>query len=76
MVLEIYVTPDDDINATEQEGSEATDLEAGNVVGFQIAMPDFDTAPQAYRGYRGCRLVVGADQGEFQRLKLSLLHLL
>ena len=51
MVLEIYVTPYDDIIATDQEGSLATDLEAGNVIGFQIAMPDFDTAPQAYRGY-------------------------
>ena len=47
MVLEIYVTPYDDIIATDQEGSLATDLEAGNVIGFQIAMPDFDTAPQA-----------------------------
>ena len=51
MVLEIYVTPYDDIIATEQEGSVATDLLFGNVIDFQIAMPDFDTAPQAYRGY-------------------------
>lgn len=50
-VLEIYITPYDDIIPTDQEGSIATDLEAGNVIGFQIAMPDFDTAPTEYRGY-------------------------
>ena len=50
-VLEIYVTPYDDIIFCDQAGSVATDLEAGNIIGLQIAMPDFDTAPQEYRGY-------------------------
>ncbi len=50
-ILEIYVTPYDDIIATDQEGSVVTDLEAGNVIGFQIAMPDFDEEPAKYRGY-------------------------
>ena len=50
-VLEIYVTPYDDIIFADQEGSRATDLEAGNIIGLQIAMPDFDEAPQKYRGY-------------------------
>lgn len=50
-VLEIYVTPYDDIIFADQEGSRATDLEAGNIIGLQIAMPDFDEAPQQYRGY-------------------------
>ena len=50
-VLEIYVTPYDDIIFSDQAGSVATDLEAGNIIGLQIAMPDFDTAPQEYRGY-------------------------
>ncbi len=50
-ILEIYVTPYDDIIFADQEGSRATDLEAGNIIGLQIAMPDFDEAPQQYRGY-------------------------
>ncbi|MDE2703687.1 MAG: hypothetical protein OXI35_01360, partial [Gemmatimonadota bacterium] len=50
-VLEIYVTPYDDIVFSDQAASVATDLEAGNIIGFQIAMPDFDEAPQQYRGY-------------------------
>ena len=50
-ILEIYVTPYDDIIFADQEGSVATDLEAGNIIGLQIAMPDFDEAPQQYRGY-------------------------
>ena len=50
-VLEIYVTPYDDIIFADQEGSVATDLEAGNIIGLQIAMPDFDEEPLKYRGY-------------------------
>ena len=50
-ILEIYVTPYDDIIFADQEGSRATDLEAGNIIGLQIAMPDFDEEPQKYRGY-------------------------
>ena len=50
-ILEIYVTPYDDIIFADQEGSVATDLEAGNIIGLQIAMPDFDEEPQKYRGY-------------------------
>ncbi len=50
-VLEIYVTPYDDIIFTDQGGSVATDLETGNIIGLQIAMPDFDEEPQTYRGY-------------------------
>ncbi|MDE2809847.1 MAG: hypothetical protein OXN90_15635 [Gemmatimonadota bacterium] len=50
-ILEIYVTPYDDIIFVDQEGSRATDLEAGNIIGLQIAMPDFDEAPREYRGY-------------------------
>ena len=50
-ILEIYVTPYDDIVFSDQAASVATDLEAGNIIGLQIAMPDFDTAPQEYRGY-------------------------
>ena len=50
-ILEIYVTPYDDIIFSDQEGSVATNLEAGNIIGLQIAMPDFDEAPQQYRGY-------------------------
>ena len=38
-ILEIYVTPYDDIIFADQEGSRATDLEAGNIIGLQIAMP-------------------------------------
>ena len=50
-ILEIYVTPYDDIIFADQESSVATDLEAGNIIGLQIAMPDFDEEPQKYRGY-------------------------
>ena len=50
-ILEIYVTPYDDIIFADQESSRATDLEAGNIIGLQIAMPDFDEEPQKYRGY-------------------------
>ena len=50
-MLEIYVTPYDDIVFSDQAASVATDLEAGNIIGLQIAMPDFDTAPQEYRAY-------------------------
>ena len=50
-ILEIYVTPYDDIIFADQDGSRATDLEAGNIIGLQIAMPDFDEEPREYRGY-------------------------
>ena len=50
-ILEIYVTPYDDIVFSDQAASVATDLEPGHIIGFQIAMPDFDEAPQQYRGY-------------------------
>lgn len=51
MILEIYVTLYDDIIWSDQSASVVTDLEAGSIIGFQIAMPDFDTAPQEYRAY-------------------------
>lgn len=50
-VLEFYVTPFDDLIWNNQDDSKVSELFPGKVVGLQLAMPDFDTEPSAYRAY-------------------------
>lgn len=50
-VIEMYVTPFDNLVWNDPAGSDQTDLVAGNMVGFQISVPDFDTAPSAYHAF-------------------------
>lgn len=50
-VLEIYVTPFEDLIWSDESATTIVDLEPGKVIGFQIAVPDFDTAPGEYRAY-------------------------
>jgi len=50
-VLEFYATPFDDCIWNSPEDSRATTLASGNIIGFQISIPDFDTEPAAYRAF-------------------------
>jgi hypothetical protein len=50
-VVEFFLTPFDDCIWNSPEDSQATDLTAGKIIGFQISIPDFDTEPSAYRAF-------------------------
>ena len=47
-VIEFYVTPFDELLWEDQSGSQVSRLEAGNLIGFAIDMPDFDESPGSY----------------------------
>ncbi|MFP6647017.1 MAG: hypothetical protein VCF24_26165 [Candidatus Latescibacterota bacterium] len=49
-ILEFYVTPFDDLVLSEDD-SQVSPLTPGKVIGLQIAMPDYDTAPLDYQAY-------------------------
>ena len=50
-LLEFYVTPFDDLIWNSPEDSKAPPLASGNIIGFQISIPDVDTEPAAYRAF-------------------------
>ena len=50
-VLEFYVTPFDDLIETSPDSSRISPLYPGKIIGFQISVPDFDTAPSDYRAF-------------------------
>ena len=50
-LVEAYVTPWDELSLEGPESSTRSQLEGGNIIGFQITLPDFDTKPGEYRGY-------------------------
>jgi hypothetical protein len=50
-ILEFFVTPFDDLIWNSETDSQPSQLFPGKIIGIQLAMPDFDTAPQEYRGY-------------------------
>lgn len=50
-IMEFYVTPFDDLIWNSPADSKTSKLINGNIIGFQISVPDFDTAPQAYRAF-------------------------
>ena len=55
-VIEIMVTPWDELNWQGPELSKKTNLVAGNIMGFQISVPDFDAGcatcdPGGYHGF-------------------------
>jgi len=50
-VIEIYVTPWDELNWQGPELSKRSELTAGKIIGFQISVPDFDTEAGAYHGF-------------------------
>jgi len=50
-VIEFYITPFDDLIWNSPDDSQASPLAAGKIIGFQISIPDFDTAPADYRAF-------------------------
>jgi hypothetical protein len=46
--IEFYVTPFDNLIWNDPAGSVIGTLDPDNIIGFQISVPDFDTAPSAY----------------------------
>ena len=50
-VIEFFVTPFDDLIWDSEADSRASDLFSGKVIGFQISIPDFDTAPADYKAF-------------------------
>ena len=50
-VLEMFVTPFDDLIWNDEAASTASNITSGQVIGFQIAVPDFDTEPSEYQAY-------------------------
>jgi len=50
-VIELYVTCWDELNWQGPELSKKSALAADKIVGFQISVPDFDTAAGAYHGF-------------------------
>jgi len=50
-IVEFFVTPFDDLIYSSEEDSKVSVLSAGKIIGLQIAMPDFDTAPKEYQAY-------------------------
>lgn len=50
-VIEMYVTPFDNLIWNDPEGSVVSTLEPGRIIGFSMAVPDFDTGPRAYRAF-------------------------
>ncbi|NKB72392.1 MAG: hypothetical protein GKR89_35395 [Candidatus Latescibacteria bacterium] len=49
--VELYITPWTLLNWEGPELSQPTSLEAGQVIGFQIAIPDFDQEPGQYHSW-------------------------
>lgn len=49
-VVEFFVTPFDSLSFDERN-SVPSRLQAGQIVGLQISLPDFDTGPGAYHGF-------------------------
>jgi hypothetical protein len=50
-IMEFYVTPFDDLIWNSPDDSQATELVTGRIIGFQISVPDFDTAPSEYKAF-------------------------
>jgi len=50
-VIEFYVTPGDDIIWNSEADSKFSELFPGKIIGFEIAIPDFDTKPAKYRAF-------------------------
>ena len=50
-ITEFFVTPFDDLIWNSQEDSVPSPLFDGKIIGFNIAVPDFDTAPREYRAF-------------------------
>lgn len=50
-VIEFFVTPFDNLIWNDPEGSVQSELVADKIVGFQISVPDFDTAPSSYHAF-------------------------
>lgn len=50
-VIEMAVTPFDELNWQGPQLSKRSDLFANKIVGFQISVPDFDAAAGAYHGF-------------------------
>ena len=50
-VVEFFVTPFDDLIWNSPDDSQASPMASGNIIGFQISIPDFDTEPSAYRAF-------------------------
>ncbi|MBI2505488.1 MAG: T9SS type A sorting domain-containing protein [Candidatus Latescibacteria bacterium] len=49
--IEFYVTPFDNLIWNSPGDSKASDLFSGKIIGFQISVPDFDTAPEEYHAF-------------------------
>ena len=50
-ITEFFVTPFDDLIWNSQEDSVPSPLFDGKIIGFEIVVPDFDTAPLEYQAY-------------------------
>lgn len=50
-VLEFFVTPFDDLDASAPEASIPSQLRAGQIIGIDFVVSDFDTEPGAYHAY-------------------------
>ncbi len=50
-LFEFYLTPFDDLISSDPERSTPSHLAAGRIIGLQIAVPDFDSAPGGYDGF-------------------------
>ena len=50
-ITEFFVTPFDDLIWNSQEASVPSPLFDGKIIGFNIVVPDFDTAPSEYQAY-------------------------
>jgi hypothetical protein len=50
-VIEFYATPFDNCIWNDPDGSDISDLAPDKIVGFQISVPDFETAPAVYHAF-------------------------
>ena len=50
-VIEFYLTPFDDLLWNDPDASVPSDLAPDKIIGFNIAVPDFDTGPGAYHAF-------------------------
>ncbi len=50
-IIEFYVTPFDDLIWNDPEGSTVSDLADGDIIGFQISIPDTDQGPGMDRAF-------------------------
>ncbi len=50
-VIEMYVTPFDDLIWNDPEGSVVSTLEPDRIIGFHISVADFDVEPRAYTAF-------------------------